>query len=485
MTRALNFRANFAFIATIVLFLFPAQPGYPRSGHEDRDDRLPSAVLETPRDTVVLPVAAPASEVHLQNDHIADRSISPASDTAAGSLPDPLPLDWCLERAQRSNPSIAADEAEAAAAAHRVSPAGALEDPRFSYEAVNVPVGDFDFNSTPMSGNQLGLMQKLPFPGVLSNREKAARAGASAATEDLEDQRLRVAAAVESRWAELGFAQRALEITDANLGLLRQLTEIAETKYSVGLGLQQDVLRAQVELTRLLEERLRRTEAIRVAESQLASLLDLSLPIVFPRAADLRDDSPLPEIALLLGPLDETSPLLRALAERVEEAERLHRATELEGYPDFDLGVGYRIRQRVAGDPVHGDDFVGAGVTLRLPVNRGKWREKAAERSALIRRAEAEYRDGRARLRDAVRTAFAALERADAEVALLETGLVPQTRQSLDSSRSGYQVDKVDFLSLIDSQVRLLDAELSLVRAVADRRAAFAALEGAVGKELR
>jgi len=369
--------------------------------------------------------------------------------------------------------------------ASRLSPAGALEDPRFSYEAVNIPVGDFDFNSTPMSGNQLGLKQKFPFPGVLSNRKQAARAAASAATEGLADRRLRVAAVVEGRWAELGFAQRALEITDANVELLRQLTEIAETKYSVGSGLQQDVLRAQVELTRLLDERLRRVEAIRVAEAKLAAALDLSPQTLFPRTDDLGDESAFPKIAPLLGRLDDTSPLLHALAERVEEAERLHRATELEGYPDFDLGVGYRIRQRAPGDPVAGDDFVSAGVTLRLPVNRGKWREKTAERAALVRRAEAAYRDGRARLRDAVRTTFAALQRADAEVALLETGLVPQTRQSLDSNRSGYQVDKVDFLSLIDSQVRLLDAELSLVRAVADRRTAFAALESALGKELR
>jgi len=290
---------------------------------------------------------------------------------------------------------------------------------------------------------------------------------------------------VESRWAELGFTQRALEITDTNLGLLRQLTEIAETKYSVGSGLQQDVLRAQVELTRLLEERLRRLEAIRAAESRLAAVLDLPLGSVFPRVSDLRDDSPLPRVEDLLGALDETSPMLRALAERVEEAKRLQRATELEGYPDFDIGVGYRIRQSVAGDPVAGDDFVGAGVTLRLPVDRGKWREKAAESAALVRRTEAMYRDERANLRDGVRTTFAALERANAEVDLLETGLVPQTRQSLESSRSGYQVDKVDFLSLVDSQVRLLDAELSLVRAVADRRAAFAALESAIGRTLR
>jgi outer membrane protein TolC len=451
MMRELIYCAPIALFTAIVFSPFPAQPGYAQEGH----------------------------------DHTARSPVSSTSDSAAFSLPDPLPLNWCLERAQQTNPSIAADEAAAAAAAHRVAPAGALEDPRFSYEAVNIPVGDFDFNSTPMSGNQLRLNQKFPFPGVLSNREKAARARASASTKDLEDKRLRVAAVVESRWAELGFAQRALEITDTNIGLLRQLTEIAETKYSVGSGLQQDVLRAQVELTRLLDERLRRMEAIRVAESQLASVLDFPLQTLFPRTADLRDESPLPEIAPLLGPLGETSPLLRALAERVEEAERLHRATELEGYPDFDIGVGYRIRQRVPDDLFATDDFVSAGVTLRLPVNRGKWREKTAERAALVRRAEAAYRDGRARLRDAVRTIFAALERADAEVALLETGLVPQTRQSLDSSRSGYQVDKVDFLSLIDSQVRLLDAELSLVRAVADRRAAFAALESAIGKELR
>jgi len=84
-----------------------------------------------------------------------------------------------------------------------------------------------------------------------------------------------------------------------------------------------------------------------------------------------------------------------------------------------------------------------------------------------------------------VRATFAALQRSDSAVALLETGLVPQTRQSLEASRSGYEVDKVDFLSLIDSQVKYVDAELGLVRAVADRRAAFAALEGSLGKELR
>ena len=59
---------------------------------------------------------------------------------------------------------------------------------------------------------------------------------------------------------------------------------------------------------------------------------------------------------------------------RIEEAEREERTAVLEGYPDFDLRLGYRIRRDVEGDPVKGDDFFSAGVTLRLPVDRGRWR---------------------------------------------------------------------------------------------------------------
>jgi outer membrane protein TolC len=397
----------------------------------------------------------------------------------------PLSLRWCLERAERANPELAIDAAEADAARERVRPAGSLEDPRILYEASNIPVEDRDFDSTPLSGHQFGLSQKLPFPGLLSNRERAAKADVRAADAGLADRRRRVAASVERAWTELGFAQRAFEITDQNLELLRQLSRIAETRYRVGTGLQQDVLRAQVAVTSLLRERLQRRAAVRQAEAALAALLDLDPQVGFGRTAEFAESAPLPAFEPMLARLDATSPRLRAFASRVEEAEYRKQAKEFEGYPDFDLGLGYRARERVVGDPVDGDDFVSVGVRVRLPINRAKWRARIAEQSAHVRRAKAAYRAERSRLTDAVRSAFAELERADREAVLLESGLVPQARQSLESSRSGYEVDKVDFLSLIDSQVRLLEAELSLVRAVADRREAFSALEAAMGETLR
>lgn len=401
------------------------------------------------------------------------------------SPPDPLPLAWCLERAQVTNPDLDVARMTTEAAEARVYPAGALPDPRFRYELSNVPTGDFDLDSTPLSGQQLGLSQRFPFPGVLGSQRDAARSAADASDEDLSDQSRRVAAAVERAWVELGFAQRALDVTVGNIDLLRQLSKIAEAKYRVGEGLQQDVIRAQVALTELLDEQLRRQAAIHSAEARLAGLLDLPPETPFSRTGPLREPAPLPDVDQLLAQLESTSPQLRALAKRIEEAEHRKRVARFEGYPDFDLGLGYRVRKKVEGDPVDGDDFVGASVTIRLPLDRKKWKSRVVERDALLRRSQAQYRSLRAALRDNVRSRYADLNRADQEISLLEDGLLPQARQSLASSRSGYEVDKVDFLSLIDSQVRLLNAELRLERAIADRRAAFAAVEASVGAPLR
>jgi cobalt-zinc-cadmium efflux system outer membrane protein len=400
-------------------------------------------------------------------------------------IPDPLTLDWCLERAQEANPNLDRVAATASAARQRVAHAGALEDPRFAYEASNIPTGNFDFNSTALSGHQLGLHQKLPLPGLLSNRKDAARKEAEASELLVDDQRFLINGAVEMAWAELSFSQRALDITDRNVSLLRQLSATAESRYRVGSGLQLDVLRAQVELTALLQEQLRRKEAIERAEIGLVELLDLSPETHFPRTDELRLPVDRPMLEPLLATLDKHSASLAAGRKNVEAAEARVRAVRVEGLPEFDLGVGYRVRKSVRGDPVDGDDFVSVGFTVRLPVDRSKWRARVSEQEALLRRTKADLRATRAALVSRTRRAHAKLTRASSEEALLETGLVPQARQSLESSRSAYEVGRIEFLSLLDSQVRLLGAELRLVRARADKRRAFAALEAAAGESLR
>jgi outer membrane protein TolC len=404
---------------------------------------------------------------------------------ASPEIPEVLTLGWCLERAREASPALERVVAMASAASHRITPAGALEDPRLAYEASNVPTGDFDFESTPLSGHQFGLRQKLPFPGLLSSRARAATRAAEASAFLVDDQELVTDGAVEMAWSELGFAQRALGITRRNIALLRQLAATAESRYRVGRGLQQDVLRAQVELTALLQEELRRTEAIERSEAQLVALLDLPAETELPRTSDLRLVADPPALRPLLDLLDERSARLAAARKAVDAAEARVHAAEIEGLPDVDLGIGYRARQRNVGDPVDGDDFLSAGLTIRLPLHRSKWRARVSEQRALLRRAEVELRAERAELVSRTRRAHAELVRASSEEALLETGLVPQATQSLASSRTAYEVGRIEFLSLLDSQVRLLTAELRLARARADRRAAFASLEAAAGGKLR
>jgi len=411
-------------------------------------------------------------------------SATEAEDTIA-SIPEPLSLSWCLDRAREANPSLARANAMAAAAAHRIRPAGSLDDPRFTYDMSNIPTGDFDFNSTALSGHQLGLRQKLPVPGLLGKRLNAAKSGAEAVQLLAEHQQILIDAAVESAWAELAFAQRAIGITNRNIALLRQLASTAESRYRVGNGLQQDVLRAQVELTALLRERLGRDEAIANAEATLIALLDLPGESQLPMTDALQSSRDLPGLPPILERLGTNHARLRSSEKRVDEARLRIRVAELEGLPDFDIGVGYRVRTNVAGDPVNGDDFISAGVTIRLPVDRSKWRPRVAERRAMLRGAKAELRGIRANLIAQTRAAHAALVRARSEESLLATGLVPQARQSLAASRSAYEVGRIEFLSLLDSQVRLLGAELRLVRARADIRLAYAALEIASGEKLR
>ncbi len=143
-----------------------------------------------------------------------------ASGDPAETPPDPLPLAWCLDRATLASPDLDVARTSAEAAGQRVYPAGALPDPRFRYELSNVPTGDLDLDSTPLSGQQLGLSQQLPFPGLLGNRREAARSAADAAEAELGDESRRVDAATVRKAAGLRVRPIMMTVTSTIAGLL-------------------------------------------------------------------------------------------------------------------------------------------------------------------------------------------------------------------------------------------------------------------------
>ena len=185
-----------------------------------------------------------------------------------------LPLQTALDIAVQDNPSLARMQARSEAMAAIPSQVGSLPDPVISFNALNLPVDTFDLRQENMTQMQGGISQAIPFPGKLALREQAASYQADAATHDVSEARWRLLRDVKKTWWALFYLDRALEIIVTNQNLLRQFVEIAQTKYEVGEGLQQDVLLAQLELSKLLDTEIRLTGAIEQVKAQLNALLD-------------------------------------------------------------------------------------------------------------------------------------------------------------------------------------------------------------------
>ena len=156
----------------------------------------------------------------------------------AAESPKTLLVDNAVAIALADNPGLASMKSRAEALAAIPSQKGSLPDPRLSLNVMNLPTDSFDFDQEPMTQLQFGLSQMLPFPGKLALRAGAAGHETTAARWEENEMRLKLARNVKTVWWNLFFTDRALEIVARNKALLRQLVDVAQTKYKVGKGLQ-------------------------------------------------------------------------------------------------------------------------------------------------------------------------------------------------------------------------------------------------------
>ncbi|MHC4391598.1 MAG: TolC family protein, partial [Planctomycetota bacterium] len=327
------------------------------------------------------------------------------------------------------------------------------------------------------------LSQRIPFPGKRDADEAMALASAGAARERYAEAGLAVRLWVARAYYDYAYAVRALAINDKSLGLLEEIEKIAQVKYRVGQGSQQDHLKAQVRVIRL------KTRAIELqrwrarAESRLNQLLSRppDAPLGTPPTLASEPQTG-PTLAELLEAAYERQPTLQAALEAVRRAEARRSRATLNYLPDVTLGVEYtdignaNVNYRGEGD---GAFAITAGIQLpvSLPARSAAVREAEAE----IARAKEELRSVRDGVGQKVRTAFVDTVRAREIERLLRATLIPQARQVLDSARAGYETEKNDFLTLIDAERALDDVEIEAARALADLYSARAELEHAIG----
>lgn len=408
-----------------------------------------------------------------------------AAATASSPASDPLTLDTAVQIAMDNNPGLAAKRAQAQAMAAIPDQVGALPDPRLMLNAMNVPVDTYALDQEPMTQMQIGLSQAFPFPGKLGLREVAAREMALAAGEDVEEARLHLIANVKATWWRLHFLDRALEIVVRNQQLLRQFVKIAETKYKVGKGLQQDVLLAQLELSKLLDRQVQLRQKRRIAEARLNALLNRPTETVghLPLITDIRLKN-IPPLTRLTGLAAKHRPLLARQRNQVKSARARLDLANKGYYPDFKLSAVYGSRQAKRSDGSEVPDFATIMLSLNLPLYAGRKQSQAInQRSAELIKQQQGFRSIADQVAAAISRYSADYNSATERVELFKHGIIPQARQTVSSMLAGYQVNKVDFLNLVRVQITLYKYETQYWMAVSDAQRALAQLTAAVGKE--
>ena len=361
--------------------------------------------------------------------------------------------------------------------------AGSLKDPELMLGLVNLPVDSFSFRQEAMTQKQIQVSQKFPFPGTLSLRVQAADQDVSIAKANHDDVILKIVREVKTTFYELFYINSTIEITRQNKVLMKQFITIAEGKYSVGKGIQQDVLKAQVELSQIMDELIGLNQ-LKQAESAKLNVLMNRLPQAELNIPHGLIQSPFKfKLEKLQKMAENKRPFLKAIKSSIDKFKIKKQLAEKKYYPDFNVSLRYGQRQdsMVASHP----DFVSAFVGINIPIwHKTKQSRKVLEENFRIQTFRDVYNKAKNQIFLAIKIALDKEAKGSKLIKLIKSGIIPQARQSLESALAAYSVDKVDFLTLIDNQVTLLKWEIKYHRELTDYEQNLAMLENLVGKEL-
>lgn len=413
---------------------------------------------------------------------VTDTPRAASSELASASLAEsPLELSDVIKVALRDNPELLVANAQWLAAKEGPAQARSLENPVLGYgyfvRSIETKVGPQE--------HTIGLAQKFPFFGKLRLRGEVASREAERIRADYEAKKVEIVARAKATHYELYMAHKAIEITEENLEILRRFIRVATSKYAAGKVSQQDVLKAQVELSKLANELLILRQRKETAVATLNVLLNrspeapLGVPAEFVIAPVTWKAEELQREAL------GQSPVLRALQEDIEKGRARVALARRQYYPDFVAGVDYIV---VGGgttrSPEDGKDAVIFKVGITLPIWQGKLKAGEREAEKALEASVGRHDAVRSKVLFQVSDSLVKVQTTAKIVELYTTTLLPQAEQALKAATIAYEADRADFLNLLESQRALLTLRLGYYRALVDFQQRLAELERAVGGDL-
>ncbi|MDP2643603.1 MAG: TolC family protein, partial [Desulfobacterales bacterium] len=362
----------------------------------------------------------------------------------------------------------------------RIPQSYALEDPMLSFGLVNVP-SNFSLVEEDMTMKEFSVYQKIPLPGARRLKKEVAEKEAEAISFEVEDKANEIIRNLKLAYYDLAHIYQATEIIQRNKKILGDFVKIAQTRYALGEGVQYDVLKAHVEISKMIDEQIMLTQKKTAFEAKLKSLLSrpqetaLGKPqgIVFKKFS--LNPAALQEIAVA------HNPSLKKMEKMIRVKEKDYLLAQQEYYPD--LGLRFSYAQRDDRANMARRDLLSAMVEVSIPIfYKTRQDPRVAEKLAEVQVAEAQYAAMKNEVFFMIADTLAMITRLESQVALYRSGIIPQASLQLNSAISAYKVDKVNFMTMIDSQMTLYLYELEYHQASAEYEKTVAQLENIIGR---
>src|ERR1700728_5191444 len=392
----------------------------------------------------------------------------------------PTPLSRLLAEAEASNPQISAADHGARAARQMAPQIATLPDPKFTYQQFSVgsPKPFAGYTNSDFAYIGVGASQKVPFPGKLRLRGQVAERDADTKQAEVEVTKTSIAGAVKADYLQLAYLQQTLGVLRQNEAVLGQLIQDATAHYQVGQGMQQDVLQAEVNRTRILKEITMHHQQMGEIQAHLKGLLsrDQGSPDIVPE--DLISTPFQRTSDELLAMVRQNNPQIQVDASSIRKQDAQVASAKREGKPDFEVGYIYQNTDRKY------RDYYMFTVDVRLP---RKKRVDAEIAEATEKRSESQQTLN-AHLQQQLAEVREGYVKAASDEELLKEyreGLIPQSDAAYRATLSAYSFNREQFTHVLSYFTGVLSLELEYAQTVVDHEAALAHLESLTGAPLR
>ena len=392
---------------------------------------------------------------------------------------NPTPLSVLIEEAKKNDPAIHSAESAARAATFASLQASTLPDPQFTLQQFSVgsPRPFAGYTNSDFAYIGLGASQQFPYPGKRKLRGAVADRDADATKAHVEVVLQDEIETLKTTYFHLAYLQQTLGILQQNAALLQQIEQQAGAHYSTGQGNQRDVLKAQLERTKILREISMHHQLVGEDQAVLKRILR--------RPQDSPDIIPEPLSATflrytaseLLEKARGQNPNIHQDAEMIQRNQMAVELAQKEFRPDFELSYMYEITDRKY------RDYYMLSFSVNLP--RRKPRQAAlAQAQVNVERAQQEQDAQVQAVLAGVQKQYVTIKASEEQLLIYRDGLIPQAQATIQAGLAAYESNRADFETLFSSYMDVLNLDLEYQQTLLDHDAAMAHIERLTGVTL-